>query len=92
MFRTWELVAIFALVLICIGSYLSYKYNLETRQMNKGCEHCMWCGERTYFIKRVGELEAAIKKHRDHFPDESLDGERELWLTISDNFGKSIVD
>ncbi len=31
---------------------------------------------------RIEELEAAIKKHRDEFPDEPLMGEKELWTHI----------
>jgi hypothetical protein len=32
----------------------------------------------------VERLVAAIAKHRDTFPDEALEGERELWDTIKD--------
>lgn len=31
---------------------------------------------------RVKLLEDAIKKHRDQFPDEPLEGEHELWKNV----------
>lgn len=31
---------------------------------------------------RIEELEAAIRKHHDEFPDEALNGERELWTLL----------
>jgi len=32
--------------------------------------------------KRINQLENAIRKHRENFPDEALQGEYELWSVL----------
>ncbi len=41
------------------------------------CPKCLW--------KEITYLRNAIQKHRNNFPDEPLDGEKELWAHIQNH-------
>lgn len=50
--------------------------------------HSTQLGQAVLLLAAANEIErltAAIEKHRDTFPDEACEGERELWATISTN-------
>ena len=62
----------------------------EAHNTRDYCPHCSTChlcleegSDRD--SDRIKELEAAIKAHRDGFPDEALAGEKKLWSLIKES-------